>query len=88
MPDHTKWANAQVAAAIALGINPLDAANAVRAFLDMLPDGADPDTYVVPAAQLEQDITRDDIKADAVAAWIGDDAIPTRFKLLLLVGEE
>jgi hypothetical protein len=88
MPDHSKWANKQVQAAIELGINPLDAANAVRAFLDLLPPGADPATYTLPAQAMEQDITAPELLQDATAAWVGREDVPTRFKLLLLAGGE
>lgn len=87
MTDHAKWANRQVAAAIALGVNPLDAANAASAFLALLPADADPDTYIVPAYALEQDVSDPALVQDAVNAFAGDDEVPSRFKLILLAGE-
>jgi len=80
--DHSKWANRQVAAAIAIGINPLDAANAVNAFLVVLPPGADPDTYIVPVYALEQGAPSDPL-ADLRASWYGDEGIAPRYKRLL-----
>lgn len=88
MADHSKWLQTQVNAAISIGVNPLDAQNAARAFLDLLPDGADPDTYTLPAQAMEQDITQQAYKDDAVSAWVGDDNVPARFKLLLVAGGE
>lgn len=88
MPDHSKWTNKQIQAAIAIGVNPLDAQAAAKAFLALLPDGADPDTYIVPAAQLEQDISAPELTQDAVAAWVAREDVPTRYKLILVSGEE
>lgn len=84
---HEKWLTQQVNAAIAIGINPLDAQRAVKAFLALLPPGADPNTYVVPGAQLEQDITSEAIRMDALAAWVGRDDVPAQYKLILSAGE-
>lgn len=41
-----KWASRQIDAAVARGVNPIDAAAAVKRFLAKLPPGADPDHYV------------------------------------------
>lgn len=64
-----KWASKQIAAAVAIGVNPLDAANSTRAFLALLPAGTDPDTYVPPAYALQQDVTSPAVLADARADW-------------------
>jgi hypothetical protein len=84
---HEKWMQRQMGVLTELGVNPLDAQASLRAFLALLPDWADPDTYVVPAEQMEQDITRPELQTDAVAAWVSDDAIPTRFKLILVASD-
>lgn len=95
MPDHSKWANAQIAIAVALGINPLDAAEAMRALLAKLPEGADPATYVFSAEQLTEDIltgqaysagiTSEVAISDARAAWY--ERVEPRFARLLDAGE-
>lgn len=85
---HEKWLQRQLSVAVELGINPLDAQKSLRAFLDLLPCGADPDTYIVPAERLEQDITSQALRDDAVADWVANEAIPARFKLLLVAGED
>lgn len=87
MTDHSKWLQAQVNAAVAIGINPIDAHNAAKAFLALLPADADPDTYIVPAYALEQDVSDPALVQDAVNAWAGDEEVATRFKLILLAGE-
>lgn len=86
MPDLEKWRTKQIAAAVSLGVNPLDAAEAMRSFLAALPPGADPGTYVLPAYVLEQDITKPEIVADARTEWYGDEAIAATWKRLLDAG--
>lgn len=66
---HEKWASKQIAAAVALGINPLDAQMAVNAFLAMLPFVENPDTYIMPAYRLEQDLKSQRVIDDARADW-------------------
>lgn len=85
MPDHSKWANQQIAIAVALGINPLDAAEAMRALLAKLPLGADPATYVFSADELTEDITSEVAIGDARAAWY--ERAEPRFARLLDAGE-
>lgn len=87
MSDHSKWLNDQVAAAVAIGINPLDAISAAKAFLALLPAGADPYTYIVPAERLEQDITSEAIQQDAMVAWVAREDVPSQWKLILAAGE-
>lgn len=82
---HEKWANAQIAIAVALGINPLDAAEAMRALLAKLPEGADPATYVFSAEQLTEDITSEGAIGDARAAWY--ERVEPRFARLLDAGD-
>ncbi len=84
---HEKWLNDQVRAAVAIGINPLDAISAAKAFLALLPPGADPYTYVVPAYQLEQDITSEALRQDAMVAFVAREDVPSQFKLILAAGE-
>lgn len=89
MPTDTqreRFKRQQIAAAVALGINPLDALNAVNALLALVPMGVDLATYIVPSAQLVQDVSEPKYASDALAAWVGNDEIPSRFKLLLAAG--
>lgn len=69
MPDLDKWATRQIAAAVSRGVHPLDAQKAAREFLALLPAGADPDTYIVPAYQLQQDVSSPQVADDLRAAW-------------------
>lgn len=87
-PDHTRWANQQVNAAIGIGINPIDAQRAVQWVLDNLPPGADPATYTFPADAMEQDISDPRFRDDARVAWYGNEDIPAAYKRLLDAGEQ
>lgn len=82
---HERWASQQIAIAVALGVNPLDAAEAMRALLAALPAGADPAMYVFTAEQLTEDITSDVAVGDARAAWY--ERVEPRFARLLDAGE-
>lgn len=84
---HEKWLTQQVNAAVAIGINPLDAMSAAKAFLALLPPGADPNTYVAPAYALEQDITSEAIQQDALASFVAREDVPSQWKLILAAGE-
>lgn len=88
MPDHSKWATKQVNVLVGIGVNILDAQRAVSEFLALLPPGADPDTYIVPARDMEQDISDPKYVDDAAAAWVANDDIDSRFKLIILAGDE
>lgn len=81
---HERWASQQIAIAVALGINPLDAAEAVRALLAKLPPDADPATYVFTADQLTEDIASEVAINDSRAAWY--ERVEPRFARLLDAG--
>lgn len=83
-PDELdKWSNAQIHAAVARGINPLDAQNAVKRFLAKLPVGADPNTYVPADYFASEDLTSAAVLADVRAHWYGDERVAARYKRLL-----
>jgi hypothetical protein len=88
-PDELeKWANKQIGAAVARGINPLDAAAAVKRFLSKLPPGADPDHYIPndsdrAASEAISKAAVDDSRAD----WYGK-AEPRNARLLDAKGTE
>lgn len=67
-----RWKSRQIQAAIERGIHPLDAARSLEEFLATLPVGADPETYVRPARELEQVLPTGAVLADARAAWFSD----------------
>lgn len=83
MPDHSKWANRQVAALVELGVNPLDAQASVDWVLRHLPADADPATYVFPDSALIDDLSTRESVADARMAWYGDEDVPAKYKRLL-----
>jgi hypothetical protein len=83
-PDElARWQTKQIAAAVTRGVNPVDAAAAVKRFMARLPAGADPNTFVAPAMTLNQDLTSSEISADLRASWYGDSGVSRRFKRLL-----
>lgn len=78
-----KWSNAQIHAAVARGVNPIDAANAVKRFLAKLPQGADPNTYVPNDNLLSMDLVSGTVLDDVRSAWYGDEKVPAKYKRLL-----
>lgn len=65
-----RWQSRQIDAIVARGINPLDAAAAVKRFLAKLPPGADPDSYV-PQDYANVDVSSKEVIDDARANWYG-----------------
>lgn len=84
--DHRKWLDKQIRAAVDIGINPLDATRAAQTLLALLPVGADPDTYILPAQALEQDISDPALAQDALVAFVASEDVPSQFKLILAAG--
>jgi hypothetical protein len=79
------WAEEQKAALIDAGVHPHDAERAVSWVVDHLPPGQDPDTWL-PAREVVVDAVRAaqrEAIVDAKAAWYSDDAVPSRFTMLL-----
>jgi hypothetical protein len=78
----TNWAEGQIQALIALGVDAIDAVRSVGWVLNHLPPYADPRTYVFPDATLDEPL---DDKAIAAARidWYANDAVPAKFKRLL-----
>lgn len=66
-----KWADTQVKALIACGIDALDAENTVGRVLDKLPPGQDPDRWLPSAPGGSLEISDEEI-ADARADWYVD----------------
>lgn len=85
MADRDKWASQQIAKAVELGVNPIDAANAMRDYLAKLPPGAELGSLLT-VDMLEQDITSEAIEADARAVWYGSEDVPATYKRLLDAG--
>lgn len=83
-----RWANKQTEALINIGTNAIDAHRVVREFLAMLPAGADPDTWIPSAYQLEQDVSDKKYADDAIAAWIARDDVANRDKLIIVARSE
>jgi len=80
--SNNAWAESQIKTLIALGFDAADAERTVKWTLENMPPGADPETWVPSAAQLEQRITDADVH-DARVAWYASDSVPPKFKRLL-----
>lgn len=78
-----RWKTKQINAAIARGVNPIDAISAMKDFLASVPLGVSPIGYIRPASSLEQDLTSKAVADDLRGTWYGDEDVPTRFKRLL-----
>lgn len=83
MPTHERWANSQVAALVALGVNPVDAQASVDFVLRHLPAGADPATYILPDTALVDELTTREVVADARIAFYTDEDVPAKYKRIL-----
>ena len=77
-----KWAESQIQALIALGVDAIDATRSVGWVLDHLPPGADPNSYVFADITIDEPL---DDKAIAAARidWYASPAVPARFKRIL-----
>lgn len=84
MPDLAKWRQTQIRAAVARGVSPLDASQAAKVALALMPPGADPDAYLASDWMLVQDLSNRAYRDDANVAWF---ARGGRFATLLDAGE-
>lgn len=85
---HKRWADRQLAALLDLGVDLPDAQRSVQWVLDIMPDDADPDTWIPTPEQLERDPVAPESVQDARTAWYASDGVPGRFKRLLDAREE
>lgn len=83
MTTHERWAKAQFAVLVELGVNPIDAQASIDWVLAHLPFGADPDTYVFPEHVLVDELTTREVIADARIAFYASDDVPTKYKRIL-----
>lgn len=83
MSNLERWKSAQIAAAIERGTNPIDAQMSLKWFLEHLPPGANPESYIMPSYALEQTLASEVALSDARAAWYGSSDVPVVFKRLL-----
>lgn len=77
-----KWAESQVDALVAAGIDRLDAQQTMKQVLAQLPEGVDPRTWIPPADGGPVEITEADVE-DARADWMASDAVEPKYKRLL-----
>ena len=77
-----KWAESQIQALIALGIDAIEAEGSINRVLQHLPPGADPRTYVFSAEALNEPLDEAAIQ-DGRISWYADQAVPNKYKRLL-----
>lgn len=81
--EHQAWADAQRDALLELGYDIADVQARIQWVLDNLPPGADPATHVFQAHELWQELSAPAQVQDSRVAWIANDEIAPRWKLLL-----
>lgn len=85
---HQQWADQQRTALLELGYDLADIQKRIDWILEHLPPGADPATHIFDPNELYLEPSDPEQEMDARVAWLADDAVPARFKLLLDAKEE
>ena len=85
---HQQWADAQRAALLELGYDLADANKRIAWILDNLPIGADPATHIFDPQEIYLEPSDPEQEMDARVAWLADDAVGARWKLILDAKEE
>lgn len=80
MADHSKWAEKEIQALIAIGVNPIDAQRSVAWTLATMPPNADPATWIPSVSDLDTPIDKAAVQ-DARVAWYARK--PAKVKRLL-----
>jgi len=80
--QHQQWYDAQRNVLLELGFDLVDIEARLDWILANLPYGEDPATYVFPDAALVQDVSAPELLQDARVAYLADDNVPPRFKLM------
>lgn len=80
---HQQWADAQRTALLELGYDLVDVQARITWILDNLPPDADPATHIFAADELYLEPSDPEQVMDARVAWIADEAVGARWKLIL-----
>lgn len=83
MATHEKWAERQIRVMLECGVSLANAQAAIAFALKQIPATADPQTFILDAARLEQNISDEALIADARNAWYAADHIPLTYKRIL-----
>lgn len=78
--DPHRWAEKEIQALIAAGVNALDAQRSVNWTLNHMPPNADPATWIPAASDLDMPIDKAAVQ-DAAAVWF--ERAPVKYKRLL-----
>lgn len=80
---HDKWAERQIRVLVECGVSLANAQAAIAFALKRLPANADPDTYVLDAALLEQNVSDPALVQDARADFYASEHISLKYKRIL-----
>jgi hypothetical protein len=78
-----KWAERQVRAMVGCGVSLANAQAAVAFALKRLPQNADPQTYILPAELLEQNVADPALVQDARTDFYASEHIALQYKRIL-----
>lgn len=85
MPDrapHQKWADQQRDASLELGYDLADATARIQWILDNLPPGESPETFIFAPQDIWQEPSAPEHVMDTRVAYLADDSVGARFKLM------
>lgn len=83
MATRDKWAEAQVRVMLECGVSLANAQAAIAFALRRLPANADPESYILDASLLTQNINEPALVQDARADFYQKDHIPLAYKRIL-----
>ena len=81
--SNDKWAERQIRVMVECGVSLANAQAAVAFALKRLPQGADPETYILPAELLEQNVSDPALLQDARVDWYQQEHVANQYKRLL-----
>ena len=81
--DNQKWAERQVRVMVECGVSLANAQAAIAFALKRLPQNADPETYILPAELLEQNVAEPALVQDARVDWYSSEHIALQYKRIL-----
>jgi hypothetical protein len=83
MATREKWAEAQIRVLVECGVSLANAQAAIAFALRRLPANADPQSYILDASLLEQNVSEPALVQDARADWYQHDHVPLAYKRIL-----
>lgn len=87
MPDHRKWADAQIAEMQEMGIDLPEAQRSVKWVLDNMPEGEDPAVWVPNWWDLDEELEAAAVQ-DMRVEWYAKDSTPSKYMRIIDAVEE